>query len=359
MPSQPNFTMESADHARVAAYISVGLSLCILVGRLGLCRWHHKPFDLSSYFVILSILTIIARTITNQISLKFGTANDALLEDGHPQYFDPENLQNIKVGSILTLLSRMLLTATLWFQVSILLLFYSNITSGIRLVAITMNVTWVTWFVSFASIVLATFLECHPLSLYWQVEPDPGQCVKAYGQLVLQGVSNVILDLMLLFIAYPLVTLSQRSWGQRLSLYTLFTLGTFCIIITIVRLALVFQQNSSQTSRSLWASVQITVSIFVANAPTIYGTIRTARRKGSQPPVTPTQANGEAIRRPSRPREQSWLKMNDEDISLMPVPLGLPRSPPPAVVVIDEESGMVAHNPTPPLTYRDHQYDVH
>lgn len=353
-PSQPNSTMETADHARVAGYVCVGLSLFILVGRLILCRWQHKPFDLSSYLVILSILTITARTITNQVSLKLGTANDALIDEDHGHYFDPDNARNIKVGSILSLLSRVLLTATLWFQVSILLLFYSNITSGIRLVATTMKVTWIALIASFASIVLATFLECHPFSLYWQVEPKPGQCIKAYVQLVLQGVSNVVLDCMLLFIAYPLVTLRQQSWAKQLSLYTLFTLGTFCIIITIVRLVLVFQQDSSQISRSLWASVQITVSIFVANAPTIYGTIRTARRKGSQQPITPTQANSETIRRPSRPREQSWLKM-DDDISLMPVPLGLPRSPP-AVVIFDEETGMATHNPTPPLTSRDHPH---
>lgn len=343
--------MESADHARVAGYVCVGVSLFILVGRLALCRWHRKPFDASSHFVILSILAIIARTIATQIYLKTGTANDAVLDSAASYYFDPGNARNIKIGSILSLLSRVLLTATLWFQVSILLLFYSNITSGIRLVSNTITIAWLTWVVSFTAIVLATFLECHPFKLYWQVDPNPGRCIKAYVQLVLQGVSNVILDLLLLFIAYPLVTLRQRSWGQRFSLYTLFTLGTFCIIITIIRLALIFQHESSQTSRSLWASVQITVSIFVANAPTIYGTIRTVRRKGSQPPTTPSQANAERARRPSRPREQSWLKMADEDISLH----GLPQSPPP-VIVYDEEYGMVSHNPTPPLTPMNHHY---
>ncbi len=352
------YMMETANQAQVAGFVCVALSLFVLVGRIIICQWHRKPFDLSSYLVVFSTLTLALRTITNSISLSRGTANDAILHADDPSYLSAQHLQDIKIGSILSLLSRVLLTFTLWFQVAILLLFYANITSGIRFISKTIRLAWASWTVSFVSIILATFLECHPFYLYWQVKPEPGQCVKAYTQLVLQGVSNAILDLMLLFIAYPLVTLKKRSWTQRISLYTLFLLGTFCIIITILRLVLVFQQGSSQVSRSLWASVQIIVSVFVANAPTIYGTLRTARRKGSQQPNTSTHSDREMPRKPSRHGEQNWFQIDEENISLSRMPLRLPRSPPPAVVILDEDSGMVAHNPTPPLPSRD-RYNMH
>lgn len=362
--------VESVDHARNAGWACVVLSLTVLATRIAVCHWRHRrPFDLSSSLVVLSAVALSVRTATNYVSLLRGTANDALLsgEDAHMRYFDPENARDIKIGSIMSLLSRVLLTATLWCQVALLLLFYGNITSGTRRVAAAIKVAWAAWGLSLVGILLATFLECHPFRLYWEVRPGTGHhCTKAYVQLVMQGVSNVVLDLMLLFIAYPLITLRQRSWGQRLSLYTLFALGTFCIIVTVVRLALVFQQGSSQTTRSLWASVQITVSVFVANAPTIYGTLRTARRKGSQqqqqkqelqqqPYTSPLRSDGSGgTAQPrgliGRPPEESWLKIDEEDnISLMPVSPGPPRTPPPALLIYDEEYGMVAHNPTPPL----------
>jgi len=65
----------------------------------------------------------------------------------------------------------------------------------------------------------------------------------------------------------------------------LFALGTFCIIITIVRLVSVYDTKSAQPTRSFWASVQMIVSTFVANAPTIYGDLNIAKRKKNEPMV--------------------------------------------------------------------------
>ncbi|RYP49580.1 hypothetical protein DL769_011057 [Monosporascus sp. CRB-8-3] len=218
------------------------------------------------------------------------------------------------------------------------------------------KVSWTWWIISLASIILATLLECRPIELYWQLKPDPGQCVKAYAQILLQGISNVVLDLMLLFIAYPLVTLRKRSWAQRISLYTLFTLGTFSMITTIIRLVLVFEQDSSQTTRSLWASVNIVVATFVANAPTLYGTLRSARRNSSQHPGISARTNGDTQRQPSRPKEEAWLRMGDDEniplSNIAPNPLQPLRQ---AALARDGEPNIMAYNPTPPLLYRNSQ----
>lgn len=48
---------------------------------------------------------------------------------------------------------------------------------------------------------------------------------------------------------------------------------------------------SAQPTRSLWASVQMLVSTFVANAPTIYGDLRIIQKKKIEP----------LLRRQSRP----------------------------------------------------------
>ncbi|OTA58899.1 hypothetical protein K449DRAFT_314802, partial [Hypoxylon sp. EC38] len=179
----------------------------------------------------------------------------------------------------LVLFARVLLTAALWLQICLLLLFYSRITSGITWADRLTKTAWITACLTFIAVVLATFLECRPISLYWQVDPDPGHCVRAYAQLLIQCIANIVIDILLLSIAYPLICLRKRSLSEYISLYTLFALGTFCIVITIIRVVLIFNEDSSQTTRSLWASVQMFVSCFVANAPTIYGSLRVVRRK--------------------------------------------------------------------------------
>ena len=64
--------------------------------------------------------------------------------------------------------------------------------------------------VTFVAVVLATLLECHPFSKYWQVVPDPGaQCRQGYAQLITMSVSDVITDLVLVIFPIPIVLSSS------------------------------------------------------------------------------------------------------------------------------------------------------
>ncbi|KAF2218350.1 hypothetical protein BDZ85DRAFT_105451 [Elsinoe ampelina] len=51
---------------------------------------------------------------------------------------------------------------------------------------------------SFVLVTLATFLQCRPFHLYWQLNPQPGQCVKGYLQTTIQCVTNIITDLIIM-----------------------------------------------------------------------------------------------------------------------------------------------------------------
>ncbi|KAI1658614.1 hypothetical protein F4813DRAFT_395532 [Daldinia decipiens] len=296
--------------AQDVGYACAVLSVVILASRVIISRWRREPVDISFVFVALSMLMIIGRVIANNFYLRFGTTNEVLHDPHLSDYYDTSHL---KTGSILVLLARVLLTAALWFQICLLLLFYSRITSGIAWADRLTKTAWVTVVVTFIAILLATFLECRPISLYWQINPDPGH-------------SNIFVDLLLLFIAYPLVCLRKRTLSEYISLYSLFALGTFCIVITIIRVVLIFNEDSSQTTRSLWASVQMFVSCFVANAPTIYGSLRVARRKRSGHRSTPGYASGEPLSRPSRLERDSWIKM-DEEIALAMTAPGVQYNP--------------------------------
>ncbi|KAI1212029.1 uncharacterized protein F4807DRAFT_385799 [Annulohypoxylon truncatum] len=330
-----------SSEAEHVGYACAALSVFILAIRIVISRWRREPFDLGFFLVVLSMLVIIGRIVANNFYLQFGTANDVLHNGIVPSSDDEYRL---KVGSILVLLARVLLTAGLWLQVCLLLLFYSRITSGITWANRLTKITWATLGITFVAIVLATFLECRPIELYWQVEPDPGTCVRAYVQLLLLGISNVVIDLLVLLIAYPLICLRKRSLSEYISLYTLFALGTFCIVVTIIRVVLIFNENSSQTTRSLWASVQMFVSCFVANAPTIYGSLRVARRKRSGHRSAPDYASGEPLSRPSRFERESWIKMDEELASKSTAPEvrdSLISPPPPAVIPHDDDDPIV------------------
>ncbi|KAI0886359.1 uncharacterized protein GGS22DRAFT_160655 [Annulohypoxylon maeteangense] len=329
-----SYESTEAEHV---GYACAALSVLILAIRIVISGWRREPFDLGFFLVVMSMLVIIGRIVANNYYLQFGTANDVLHNGIVPSSDDEYRL---KVGSILVLLARVLLTAGLWLQVCLLLLFYSRITSGITWANRLTKITWATLGITFVAIVLATFLECRPIELYWQVDPDPGTCVRAYVQLLLLGVSNIVIDLLVLFIAYPLICLRKRSWSEYISLYTLFALGTFCIVVTIIRVVLIFNENSSQTTRSLWASVQMFVSCFVANAPTIYGSLRVARRKRSGHRSAADYASGEPLSRPSRFEGESWIKMDEELASKSTAPGArdsLVSPPPPAVISHDDD----------------------
>ncbi|KAI1803939.1 hypothetical protein F4811DRAFT_306424 [Daldinia bambusicola] len=320
-----------SDEALDVGYACAALSVVILAGRVLISRWRREPIDLSFFFVVASILVILGRIIANNFYLRYGTAND-VLNDAH--FSDHHDTSHIKLGSVLVLVARVLLTVILWLQICILLLFYSRITSGIDWADRLTKTAWVAVILTFIAIILATLLECRPISLYWQTNPDPGHCVQAYIQLLIQGISNILIDLLLLFIAYPLICLRRRSLSEYISLYSLFALGTFCMVITIIRLVLVFNEDSLQTTRSVWASVQMIVSCFVANAPTIYGSLRVARRNRSGQRSEPRYTNGETASRPSRLERESWIKM-DEEVALTATHSGVrynPTPPCPAVI---------------------------
>ncbi|KAH7020891.1 uncharacterized protein B0I36DRAFT_367369 [Microdochium trichocladiopsis] len=320
--------------AQAANYACAAISLFIVLLRAATTLWQRKKRDTSFALVILSIVFIIARIVVNHYYLSFGTASDVL--SGKLTDYDPDL---VHAGSILVLVARIILAVILWLQMCILLLFYQHLLSGITVVAYLICATWIVLGATFVGTIFATLLECRPIELYWQISPNPGQCVRAYAQLLLQGISNSVVDVMLLIISFPILSLQKRTLGEHLRLYGLFVLGTFCIVVTILRVVLIFNNGSSQETRSLWASIQIVVSTFVANAPNVYGSLRIARRRKSSGERGGGPGTNSATEIPRRQRQpscavpegrssspgligsssagtDSWLKMDDVELAM-------------------------------------------
>jgi hypothetical protein len=110
---------------------------------------------------------------------------------------------------------------------------------------------------------------------------SPGTCSEALGQLIILGALNIFTDILLIILPFPALFEIRRSFSAKLRLFSLFSLGIFLVIITVIRLPLNFNHGTYQVNRTTWASVESFVAAFVANIPTLY-TLR--RRPKVQPP---------------------------------------------------------------------------
>ena len=309
--------------AKLANYICSSTAIVILSIRLILTRHRDKKFDLASILTATSLLVLVVRLVVVYYYLLYGTSQDYLNATNRAK-FSATDLEEIRIGSILALVSRVLITSFYWLQICLLLLFYSVMVRDFHW-RNTIKVCWGLIISTYVVVVVMTFSECmcclyhkiasliqstgRPFYLYWQVDPSPGKCVKAYVQLVTQGTCNIILDLILLAISWPLVTVKNRTISQQLRIGVLFVIGFFCIITTCLRIAYIYSEDSYQPVRSFWASIQMLVSTFVANMPTIYGCLQLVRRRKSD----------QRQRRASRP--EPWSPLESPVVSRPPPPV--------------------------------------
>jgi hypothetical protein len=290
--------MITAKQAGDCNWACAALSLVILIIRLAVYRNRQNPFDVSPMLCVASILIVSIRIGVNYYLLKCGSANYQL--SGSLASLNAHDYAVIKTGSILAIAGRLLITTYIWLQVSLLLLFYSRIVYQERWVTNTIKFCWLTIFASYVAVVLTTCLECRPFKLYWLLKPHRDSCQHAYVQLFAQCIANIVLDLILLVICLPIVlSWRNRTVSQSLRLGLIVMLGTLCIIFTCIRLAYIYGTNSSQTARTFWASIQMLVSTFVANVPTIYGSVKLVQRRKSE----------KLARRASRP--EAWGMVTD------------------------------------------------
>ncbi|KAG8626354.1 hypothetical protein KVT40_005299 [Elsinoe batatas] len=108
--------------------------------------------------------------------------------------------------------------------------------------------------------------------------PAPGNCVKAYSQTMVQCISNIVTDVILMAISVPILFIQGSRTSHKVRIFGLIALGAFCIVITCLRLTYIFKAGSLQATRTFWASISILVASVVANAPVIYGSLKIMRR---------------------------------------------------------------------------------
>ncbi|PNS17166.1 hypothetical protein CAC42_7220 [Sphaceloma murrayae] len=305
--------MITADIANYTTYACSAIAALLIIVRLVVSKFQPKLLDISFFIAIFGLAAIVARVIVTYYVLKLGTASDVLakMKNTTTTDLDAEDLKNIKKGSILSLFARILTTCIIWSMNLLLLLLYRRLVAHLPWVKHAITGTFVFIALSYFAVIAATFLECRPFHLYWQISPAPGACVNAYSQTMVQCLANVITDLILMGISIPILFIQGSRATHRARIFGLIALSAFCIVVTCVRLTYVFEGGSFQETRVFWASISVAVAALVANAPVIYGSLKIMQRSKRT-----TYAYGDGYGM-ANPRAKGTADMMLEDVERM------------------------------------------
>jgi hypothetical protein len=169
--------------------------------------------------------------------------------------------------------------------------------------------------VTFIAVVISNLAECQPFAHYWQVSPDPGpQCRQAYAHLITTTVCNVLTDLLLVVFPVPIVVKSRIPLGRKTLLVMLFCLHLFTVVIAIYRVPEILKSGGYQTTRTMWASGEVFMATFAANALTIGTFVRDTGVKKQKFKYQPTESATKSVRR--EPRVAKTVGWDDPDFDV-------------------------------------------
>jgi hypothetical protein len=192
---------EDYDHAALAAlWVLTLLTFALIITRL---IWRYRlripgesffaaPEDL---WMTFSTLPLLLRLTFIHISLLHLTTY--FDRSKHPQSsMSPAEVRDRTLGSQMILAGRLSYAGFLWMMKVVILLWLEKVTGNLWPYNAAIRSMYVLLGLTFLGVIMATFLECRPVQLYWQVFPDPGNCVQAKTQLLAMGVMNM-------FVPYP------------------------------------------------------------------------------------------------------------------------------------------------------------
>jgi hypothetical protein len=186
--------------------------------------------------------------------------------------------------------------------------------------------------VTFVAIIIADLAECQPFTHYWQVVPDPGgRCRQGYAFLITMTACNVLTDLLLVVFPVPIVFKSRISNGRKALLIALFCLHIFTVVVAIYRVPKILEEDGYQATRTMWASAEILMATFAANALTLGTFMRDTGVKKKKPNrYQPTESSGARSGLPASrgAKKTSWQDPDSEgdDEADMPRSARSPRA---------------------------------
>ncbi|KAF2093122.1 putative integral membrane protein Pth11-like protein, partial [Rhizodiscina lignyota] len=248
-------------------------ALVIILVRLGGRLVRNDMLFREDKIMAFSILPLLARMALIHVVLIWGT-NNALVSSTA----SATELHNRSIGSRLVLGARIFYAMYIWIAKFTVLEFLKRLTEsrfwkksferGMRFIKYYLVLT-------FCAVLIATIAECHPITHYWQVVPDPGpQCRQAFAQLITMGVADMTTDLLIVGFPIPVILASAMPVKRKVNLTLLFSLSVLLIVITAYRVPAVIAHKGRQQYRTVWASSEILAAAAVSNAVVLGSFVR-------------------------------------------------------------------------------------
>jgi hypothetical protein len=205
---------------------------------------------------------------------------------------------------------------SLWLLKVVTLEFFNRLVglSGKKRYTLLLRLIRISLAVTFLAVVVADLAECQPFAHYWQVVPDPGgRCRQGYAHLITVTAANVFTDLVLVVFPVPIVVKSRLSRGRKTLLVMLFCLHLFTVVVAVYRVPEILREGGYQATRTMWASAEILMATFAANALTIGTFVRDTGVKKKRLRYQPNESESRSAKRDSRAGPVKKVSWNDPD----------------------------------------------
>ncbi|KAF1952225.1 hypothetical protein CC80DRAFT_552648 [Byssothecium circinans] len=132
-------------------------------------------------------------------------------------------------------------------------------------------------------VIMVVPLECTPLRKAWDYSVE-GHCIDTALFYYITTAFHIVMDIWILFLPYKLIFSIPRPLREKLAVYSVFGLGFFGTICSIVRFHYLVVVNNSQDPSydslpiSTWSVIEINVGIVCATMPTLRPLFSIAQR---------------------------------------------------------------------------------
>ncbi|KAK4937793.1 hypothetical protein LTR10_021671 [Elasticomyces elasticus] len=138
--------------------------------------------------------------------------------------------------------------------------------------------------------------SCRPIAYSWNSQLSGGKCINFLAFWLFNASFNSATDIIVIVLPIPVLSALQLPRKQMIILASIFVLGAFVCIASIIRLTSVYTatvNNKDNASIAIWSTVEVNVGIICACLPSIrhplaslWPRIIAARRRLNSGPVT-------------------------------------------------------------------------
>lgn len=154
---------------------------------------------------------------------------------------------------------------------------YRHVFHGNKISRIVLTTVITILFGTSIALEFVSIFQCHPVNNFWtRVTGKPGKCIGTLPPFYVNGVSNLLTDIVLIAIVIPPILKLQMNRRQRIALLAVVSLGWLAVIAGSIRMgrtAHLYQPNVDAVWELydvlIWTAVEVHVSLFCAAAPCI------------------------------------------------------------------------------------------